>query len=190
MPMRPARALASERGAAVTAQDGGSGPGATLERLYREEGPGLSRFFRRRLREGDDAPDMVQEAFLRLAAFMARKTVADPTPYLQRIARNLLFERSRRRARHLAMFHVPLDEGSAPGVSPEQHLQIEERDVLRIYQLALGELPEKTRSVFLLHRVEELTYREIGERLGISVPTVQYHFARSLAHIDAALQGE
>lgn len=190
MPTRSARALARERGIAVTAKDRGRGPGATLERLYRDEAPGLSRFFRRRLREGDDAPDMVQEAFLRLAAFMARESVSNPGPYLQRIARNLLFERSRRRSRHQAAFHVPLEESSAPGLSPEQGLQIEERDVLRIYQLALAELPEKTRSVFLLHRVEELTYREIGERLGISVPTVQYHLARSLAHIDAALQVE
>lgn len=187
--MRPARALSRERGAAVNAQDGG-GPGTALERLYRDEAPGLSRFFRRRLRDSDDAPDMVQEAFLRLASFLARETVANPAPYLQRIARNLVFERSRRRNARLTASHVSLDESSDPGVCAEQGRLIEARDVLQIYQLALAELPEKTRSVFLLHRLEDLTYREIGERLGISVPTVQYHFARSLAHIDAALHGE
>jgi RNA polymerase sigma-70 factor (ECF subfamily) len=38
--------------------------------------------------------------------------------------------------------------------------------------------------------VEELSYKEIGGLLGISVPTVQYHMARALAHIDAALGQE
>ena len=53
-----------------------------------------------------------------------------------------------------------------------------------------GVASEKTRKVFLLHRVEELTYKEIGERLGVSIPTVQYHVARALAHLDAALGQE
>jgi RNA polymerase sigma-70 factor (ECF subfamily) len=38
--------------------------------------------------------------------------------------------------------------------------------------------------------VDELTYREIAESMGISIPTVQYHVARALAHIDAALEQE
>jgi RNA polymerase sigma-70 factor (ECF subfamily) len=189
--MRHAKALASERRAAASAQEeGGGSQVADLDRLYRDEAPGLSRFFRRRLREADDAPDLVQESFVRLAAFMARQTLANPAPYLQRIARNLLFERSRRRKRQLTAFHLPLGEGLEPDVPADQERVIEERDVLRVYRRALDELPDKTRTVFLLHRVDELTYREIGERLGISIPTVQYHVARSLAHIDAALEGE
>src|SRR3546814_10902814 len=60
-------------------------------------------------------------------------------------------------------------------------------DVMRAYRRALAELPDRTREVFLLHRVDELAYREIGEKLGISIPTVQYHVARALAHIDAPL---
>lgn len=190
MPMRHAKALASERRASVSAQQEGGGPAADLDRLYRDEAPGLSRFFRRRLRETDDGPDLVQESFVRLAALMARETLTNPAPYLQRIARNLLFERSRRRKRQLGAFHLPLGEGPEPAVPADQERLIEERDVLRVYRRALDELPDKTRTVFLLHRVDELTYREIGERLGISIPTVQYHVARSLAHIDAALEGE
>ncbi|TCM24928.1 RNA polymerase sigma factor [Novosphingobium sp. ST904] len=191
MPMRHARALASERRADPSApEDPGGSDGANLDRLYRDEAPRLARFFRRRLRETDDAPDLVQEAFARLASFMAREALANPAPYLQRIARNLLFEKTRRRKRSLAPFHLPIGEGDEPAIAPEQEHRIEERDVMRIYQRALDELPEKTRAIFLLHRVDDLTYREIGERLGISIPTVQYHIARSLAHIDAALESE
>ena len=163
---------------------------ADLESIYRNEAPRLARYFRRQLREHDEPQDLVQEAFTRLASFMSREVLINPAPYLQRIARNLLFERARRRGRRMAAFHVPIGEGWDPPVDPDQAHQIEAEDVMRVYRQALAELPEKTRTVFLLHRVDELTCKEIGERLCISVPTVQYHVARALAHIDAALESE
>jgi RNA polymerase sigma factor (sigma-70 family) len=82
-----------------------------------------------------------------------------------------------------------LDDGYEHAMPPDQGDRLEVADVMRIYRRALSELPDKTREV-LLHRVEELPYREIGERLGLSIPTVQYHVARALAHIDAALEQE
>src|SRR3546814_10832670 len=85
----------------------------------------------------------------------------------------------------LAQFHVPIGEGCEPTIEASQHHEMEGQDVMRVYRRALGELPERTRDVFLLHRVDELSYREIGEKLGIAIPTVQYHVARALAHIDA-----
>ncbi|AOH87327.1 RNA polymerase subunit sigma-24 (plasmid) [Sphingomonas panacis] len=161
-----------------------------LDAVYRREGPKLTRYFRSRVRENDEAADLVQEAFARLAGFMARSPLSQPAPYLQRIARNLLFDRSKSQERRLAPFRVQFGEGVDPGVAPEQTLQIEAGDVMRVYRRALGELPDKTRDVFLLHRVEELTYKDIAHRLGLSIPTVQYHVARALSHIDAALERE
>lgn len=190
MHKRQASALAQQRYAAPTAPSGAGPCEAELDQLFRNEAPRLTRFFHRRLHGADDAPDLVQEAFARLASFMARETLRHPAPYLQRIARNLLFERTRRRARDGVAAHLPLGEGPEPAMRAEQEDRIGASDVMRIYRRALDELPAKTRTVFLLHRVDELTYREIGEQLGISIPTVQYHVARSLAHIDAALESQ
>lgn len=165
-----------------------TGSAATLEEVYRTEAPGLTRYFRARLRQGDEAADLVQEAFARLAGFMAKSPLPRPGAYLQRIARNLLYDRSRRLEVRLAAFHLPIGEGTEPAVDAQQCHGLEAQDVLRLYRQALGQLPEKTREVFLLHRVEDLTYREIGMKLAISIPTVQYHVARALASIDAALE--
>lgn len=187
------RKLAREPSDPLAATDddrAAASPLAELDDIYRMQAPRLTRFFRRQLRGGDETQDLVQEAFARLAGFMARQPLTNPAPYLHSIARNLLFERTRRRARRMASFHVPIGEGCDPAVDPDQAHRIEARDVMRVYQRALDELPEKTCTIFLLHRVEELTYKIIGERLGISIPTVQYHVARALAHIDAALDQE
>lgn len=193
MPMRQDRALDDERRVdtpAATDADPASGTDPQLDRLYRHEAPRLTAYFRCRMSQDHDAPDMVHEAFARLASFMARERLANPAPYLQRIARNLLFERTRRRRSSTASLHMPIGEGCDPVVRADQGQRMEERDLMRLYRRALDQLPERTRTVFLLHRVDELSYREIGARLGISIPTVQYHVARSLAHIEAALESE
>lgn len=163
---------------------------AALAEVYRIEAPRLIRYFRRRIRADDEAIDLVHEAFVRLAGMMVSHPLAHPAPYLQRIARNLLFDRSKRPEARLAALQVPIDAAPDPAVEPDQCYRIEADDMMRMYRRALDELPERTRKVFLLHRVEELTYKEIGSRLGISIPTVQYHVARALAHIDAALEQE
>ncbi|MFN3627430.1 MAG: RNA polymerase sigma factor [Parvibaculum sp.] len=174
----------------TAAQDPPVDAAVDLEEIYRTEGPRLARFFRARLRNGDDPGDFVQESFARLVGSMAQRTLPTPAAYLQRIARNLLYDRSKRMEVRLAQFHVPIGEGCEPATDATQHHELEAQDVMRVYRRALDELPDRTREVFLLHRVEELPYREIGQKLGISIPTVQYHVARALAHIDAALELE
>lgn len=161
-----------------------------LDSIYRTEATGLKAYFSRRLRREDEPADYVNEAFSRLAGFMSREAVREPRHYLRTIARNLLFERTRRLKVRALFPHVPLSPEHEPAVPPDQMHRLELNEMLAAYRRALGELPDKTREVFLLHRVDELPYREIGERLGISIPTVQYHMARALAHIDAALGEE
>jgi RNA polymerase sigma factor (sigma-70 family) len=165
-------------------------PMELLEMVYRVEAPRLIRYFRDRLRHKDDATDLVHDAFVRLAGAMAQSPLSNPGPYLQRIARNLLYDRSKRLERRLSAFHLPIGEGDEPETGPHQCDWIEANDLLRLYRRALDDLPERTRVIFLLHRVDELTYKDIGIRLGLSIPTVQYHVSRALSCIDAALKQE
>ena len=131
-----------------------------------------------------------EEAFARLAKWMSANPVRQPGPYLQRIARNLLVDRARQSRSRPLSDYLPISDDLVLSVPPDQMHRLEANDVLEIYRRALDELPPRTREVFLLHRVDELTYKEIGARLEISIPTVQYHVARALTHLDAALGQE
>ncbi len=51
------------------------------------------------------------------------------------------------------------------------------------YRLAIDGLPPRTKEVYLLHRVEELGYRQIAEQLGISTRTVEWHVAEAIVRI-------
>lgn len=156
-----------------------------LDRLYRAEAPRLARYFRSRMRGSDDIADLVQESFVRLAASCEDRAPDRPAAFLQRIARNLLIDRSRRLANRAT--HVPAAEHPDLVIPPTQVLGLEAEDVRRIYQHALAHLPVRTRTAFLLHRQRGLTYAEIALDLGITVPGVQYHIAKALSQVARAL---
>ena len=54
------------------------------------------------------------------------------------------------------------------------------RRLLRLYESAVDRLDEFDRRVFLGHRVEELSYRQLAERHGVSVAEVEEAMIRSL----------
>lgn len=161
-----------------------------LDGLYRAEAAKLNSYFGRRLRGDDEPADYVHEVFARLASQLSRTAVQEPYRYLRRIAQNLLFERTRRLKTRTTFNHIPLSAAIEPSVPADQSARLDVEDTLKACRAALDQLPPKTSQIFLLYRVEELSYKEIGGLLGISVPTVQYHMARALAHIDAALGQE
>lgn len=154
---------------------------AALDRAFRDDGAVLLRYLGRHVGP-EAAPDLMQEVFLRAAGSEQRHRLANPAAFLQRIARNLLINRAVSSRRNKVVL-LPLHEEHDLASPPEQELEMEAADLLRLYERAVAGLSEKTRRVFLMHRVEELSYREIHQRLGISIATVEYHMMKALAHI-------
>jgi RNA polymerase sigma factor (sigma-70 family) len=154
---------------------------ASLEASFRAERDKLLSYLGRRAGH-DAAPDLVQEVFARAAGSAQASRLANPAAFLRRIARNLLIDRARRRAANNVLV-FPLEEQRDAACAPQQEWGLEAEDLLRLYQEAVDSLPEKTRRVFLMHRVDEFSYRDIHEDLGISIATVEYHMMKALAHI-------
>lgn len=64
------------------------------------------------------------------------------------------------------------------------------QDMLALYEAAVDELPPLTRLVFLLHRVDDLSYDEIAERLTITTRAVECCIAEALVMIGAFVDGD
>lgn len=153
-------------------------PRASIERIFRHESARLTRFFARRTQCPSLAQDLTQDAFVRLARAQVE---GDPLPYLQRIASNLLISWSRHESRWRALVaDGAFDEAAKSASPPEQLLAIEVEDVRRQYQQVIDRLPEKTRRIYLMHRLEGLTYLEISQKMELSVKSVEYHIASAL----------
>lgn len=160
---------------------------AQVEALFRREAPGLVRFLKSKTGAGDEAQDLAQEAFLRLTRVSDAKVLANPAAYLQRIARNLIRDRfkSARQGfeRSLVLFeperHAANDSGP--------HEALEARQTLERYERAVMGLKPRTREIFLLHRLDKLTYEQIADNLEMSVGGVEKQMSKAIAHIDRAL---
>ena len=112
-----------------------------------------------------------------------------PGGFLRRIAQNLLIDRARRRkSAPKALFS--LREESDAVTPATQEWNLEAADLLELYEKAVDAMPPKTRRVFLMHRVDELSYREIHEQLGISIATVEYHMMKALGRIAKVVDSE
>ena len=152
-----------------------------LTRLLTEHEAALRRFLRGRLALEADRDDLVQDVFLRLSQHRDLERIdGNARAYLFKIAMNLLRDRKRRSRTRQADKHVLYEEGQCPSgeMNPEEAALMNEW-VGEARQVLL-ELSPKCRRVFIMHRFEYHTYREIADELGISVSMVEKYVTRAL----------
>src|SRR3546814_13853576 len=93
-------------------------PTAAFEAFYRAEHGRLLRYFRKQVAP-DEAPDLMQETYMRLLRSGALHRIQHPTPYLMRPARNLLLASPRRKARHQCIaLPYPSERTTPPQTTP------------------------------------------------------------------------
>jgi RNA polymerase sigma-70 factor (ECF subfamily) len=134
-------------------------------------------FLYRMVRNQAIAEELAQEVFLRVyRSRQSYRAEAKFTTWLYRIATNLAVNYARDNRHERAAQSVYLDEpdeesGTKPDVaddepSVEQRLLREER--MKAIQAHVMALPERQRMAVLMHKYQELDYREIGEVLKLS----------------------
>ncbi len=133
-----------------------------------------------------DASDLVQDALVRaLRALPAMPPDTDLRPWVATIVRHLHVDRVRQLARE--PMPVPLEEASPMSLTAEQDSSRDEDgqlatarlDHLEHLDLALAQLPEDFRRVFVLHEIEGQSYRTIADALQIPIATVGTRLSRA-----------
>ena len=149
-----------------------------FDRFVRECVPLLERFLGRLRVAPDDIEDVAQESVARLLRYRETEAPEAWTALLYRIAINVV----RDRARHGR--HEPSEAAGEPIAtepSPEQHAS-DQQALARVRAAILG-LPPRCRAVYLMHRVEGLSYPEIARRFGISTKAVEKHMSHALREL-------
>jgi RNA polymerase sigma factor (sigma-70 family) len=150
----------------------------------------LMSYFLRRLGNRSDAEDLTQEVFTRIVRQQDLDPLNIPDGLIFTIAANLLKDHHRRGNVRNVGTHVSLDAdlgalNSEPGfveiLNPERALIAKER--LALVLAALDDMPNLTRDIFLMYRLEGTKQREIAELFKISLSTVEKHLGRALKHL-------
>jgi RNA polymerase sigma-70 factor (ECF subfamily) len=142
---------------------------------------------RRRGNAEHDAEDLVQEAFVRLTCYVHAQSIIKPEAFLMRTALNLSADayRARRTRGEEVLLEDEVVLDTAPGV--EDMLLSRER--MARMNKCLGRLSAKTRAIFLAHRVDGLSYQDIGRIHGIGISSVEKHVAKALLLVTGWMEG-
>jgi len=127
------------------------------------------------VRNHDDALELSQEAFLR--AFKNMSTFRQGSrfyPWLYKILRNLCLTHLRRKVRHPDSISLSDEEGDwdFPADTPDASEQMEQTEMEERIWAALGEMSPAEREILILRDLQETSYAEISDVLGIPMGTV------------------
>ncbi|MDE1168257.1 MAG: RNA polymerase sigma factor [Pseudomonas sp.] len=154
-----------------------------LKALFDGHSHNLQRYLTRQVKDPQLAADLVQESFLRLAEQPSGSANVLTAAYLYRVARNLMIDHMRQE--HRRKTHTFSEEGLEPVVDETtcletQAIAAQQRQALAA---ALRALPERTREIVRLNRIEGMTHAEVARQLDISDSSVQKHLAQGLVFI-------
>ncbi|MBB3474140.1 RNA polymerase sigma factor [Sphingomonas sp. BK345] len=140
--------------------------------------PRLLAYARRRLRDPEQAGDVVQEAMMRVIEQDQRQRIEQPVAYAFRVTDSVIFGQAQR-ARHV---HEPVDVELACDLPlPDELLDYRQR--FARFERALAALPPLRRTVFVKRQIDGLSRAEIAADLGLGVEAVKKHLVRAMTDL-------
>lgn len=125
------------------------------------------------------AEDIVQEVFLKLWDKRENIEMKTVKSFLFTIANNLAINHLKHQN---IVFNFARNENHQGKVDSPQ-FQLEMKEFEANLERLLAEMPENYRIVFLMNRIEKLTYNEIAERLGLSVKAIEKRMSNALSFL-------
>jgi len=160
-----------------------------FERFARPHAAAALRLARTLVRNEADAQDVLQDSFLRAFRHFRGFSGESPRAWLLSIVRNVSFTLWHKRGRdEVEEPEAALEAEPDPGPSAEAQL-LEACDA-KLVHAALDRLPGLHREVLVLREMEECSYREIADILGVPIGTVMSRLSRARAQLVKELVGD
>ena len=168
-----------------------------ISEVVKREQARLRNFIRRRVPDPRDAEDILQDVFYELVeANRLLMPIEHVTGWLFREARNRITDLFRKKKPESFSDSAVADEDDellrledllpSPAAGPEA---LYARNVLLDeLEVAIGELPEEQRKVFVAHELEGRSFKEMAAETGVSVNTLLSRKRYAVLHLRERLQ--
>jgi RNA polymerase sigma factor (sigma-70 family) len=168
-----------------------------ISEVVSKQGARLRNFIRKRVPNEADVEDLLQEVFYELVeANRLLMPIEYVTGWLFQVARNRITDLFRKKKPDTFSDVAVVDEESellrmedllpSPDAGPEA-LYVR-KEMLQELELALSELPEEQRQVFLAHELEGRSFRELAEESGVSINTLLSRKRYAMLHLRERLR--
>lgn len=162
---------------------------ASIGKIVKDYSKRLGDFIRQRVDDEDDADDILQDVFFELTeSYRLVKPIEQMSAWLFRVTRNKIIDRYRKhKPVSLESLQVKNTEDENESLleellfitedSPDKEF---ERDLAwQAIENALDELPTEQREVFVMHEMQQKSFKEISEQTKVSVNTLisRKHYA-------------
>jgi len=149
---------------------------AEFQRVFSELYRPIRNFIYYRCGDSDLADDLAQDSFIKLWESRDRVERSTMKAYLYKIAQNQTINYQKRQQ----LFYRFQKQGTNDRDydTPEKIAEMNEYEAR--LQAVIAALPDGGREVFLMNRLEDLTYQEIANRLGLSVKAIEKRMSKVL----------
>jgi RNA polymerase sigma-70 factor (ECF subfamily) len=157
-----------------------------FEQLFKKYSERIYYFSIKYLKNKEEAEGITQEVFIRLwNRRFDLKLDLSFSSYLFMIAKNAVIDLLRKRQKELNFNdelkpNINIETGSTSE-------SIEYKELNEIVTNSINELPLKRRNIYLMSRNDGLTYKQIAEKLNISVKTVESHMRLALQQLKKSI---
>jgi RNA polymerase sigma factor (sigma-70 family) len=168
-----------------------------ISEVVKREGSRLRNFIRRRVADPGDAEDILQDVFYRLVeANRLLMPIDHVTGWLFRVARNRITDLFRKKQPE-NFSDTALQDAEGEKLQIEDLLPSPDAGPEALYlrqvlldelELALDELPEDQREVFVAHELEGRSFKELAAETGVSVNTLLSRKRYAVLHLRSRLQ--
>jgi RNA polymerase sigma-70 factor, ECF subfamily len=156
----------------------------SYQKIYDSFARKVLNFIYRMVHSPEEAEDLTQETFI--AVYQKLGTLQDSDKFeawLFRIARNFIYQRYRKRAPAAVSIDAPSEDGRLMTElvdgrkNPDEEYQTQELE--GVITDVIADLPEKYREVFVLSALQHLSYQQIADIVGRSIPSVKTDIHRA-----------
>ncbi len=152
--------------------------------LFVKHNDELHRYVSKKLNCPNDAEEVVQEVFYNYMRMDDAENVENPRAFLYKTANNLALNHIRKSSYRSAHLNTLDRDRQTPTLEAEVFSQ---KDIDTL-QASLNELPELTKVIFLMNRIEAKTYAEIAKEVNTSVSSIQKHMMAALKYLRKNLE--
>jgi RNA polymerase sigma factor (sigma-70 family) len=158
-----------------------------IARLFREHNRALVLYLAARLKDVQAAHEVAQEAYVRLLQLELPGTVSFMRAYLFKVAGNLAIDRIRQRQTRARCERF--DELDNLLTEPSVERTLIARDELAHLGQLITELPDKYQQAFRLHLLDDGSFEDIAQHMGIKERMVRRYVTNTLLYLRLRREG-